>query len=217
MPAIEEEVEAAEQEGVRFVFLAAPHRIVGEHGEVKGIEVVKTRLGEFDSSGRRRPILTDEVRMIRCSSVVLAVGEAVDRDFCAASGLRLKETGVLDVNRYTLETSREKFYAGGDLVTGASNISNAMGYGKEAARHIDGRLSGHSRFDHILPQFTYDQRAPDPDPCRRHHGRDLPAAARRKTFAEAVQALTPEEALRESARCLRCDIRDTGGHVAALH
>ena len=217
MPAIEEEVEAAEQEGVRFVFLAAPHRIVGEHGEVKGIEVVKTRLGEFDSSGRRRPILTDEVRMIRCSSVVLAVGEAVDRDFCAASGLRLKETGVLDVNRYTLETSREKFYAGGDLVTGASNISNAMGYGKEAARHIDGRLSGHSRFDHILPQFTYDQRAPDPDPCRRHNGRDLPAAARRKTFAEAVQALTPEEALRESARCLRCDIRDTGGHVAALH
>ena len=48
MPAIDEEVEAAEQEGVRFVFLAAPHRIVGEHGEVKGVEVVKTRLGEFD-------------------------------------------------------------------------------------------------------------------------------------------------------------------------
>ena len=75
--------------------------------------------------------------MIRCSSVILAVGEAVDRDFCAASGLSVKENGVLDVNRYTLETSREKFYAGGDLVTGASNISNAMGYGKEAARHID--------------------------------------------------------------------------------
>ena len=56
MPAIEEEVEAAEQEGVRFLFLAAPHRIVGENGEVKGIEVVKTRLGEFDRSGRRRPI-----------------------------------------------------------------------------------------------------------------------------------------------------------------
>ena len=216
MPAIEEEVEAAEQEGVRFVFLAAPHRIVGEHGEVKGIEVVKTRLGEFDPSGRRRPILTDEVRMIRCSSVILAVGEAVDRDFCAASGLSLKETGVLDVNRYTLETSREKFYAGGDLVTGASNISNAMGYGKEAARHIDGRLSGRSRFDDILPKFTYDQRPPDPDTSRRHHGRDLPAAARRKTFDEAVQALTPEEAVREAARCLRCDIRDNSGHAAAL-
>ena len=197
MPAIEEEVDAAEQEGVRFQFLAAPHRIVGERGEVKGVEVVKTRLGEFDSSGRRRPILTDEVRMIRCSSVILAVGEAVDRDFCAASGLSVKENGVLDVNRYTLETSREKFFAGGDLVTGASNISNAMGYGKDAARHIDARLSGRSRFDEILPKFAYDQRPPDPDPGRRHRARDLPAAVRRRTFDEATQSLTPEEAARE--------------------
>ena len=216
MPAIEEEVDAAEQEGVRFQFLAAPHRIVGERGEVKGVEVVKTRLGEFDSSGRRRPILTDEVRMIRCSSVILAVGEAVDRDFCAASGLSLKENGVLDVNRYTLETSREKFFAGGDLVTGASNISNAMGYGKDAARHIDARLSGRSRFDEILPKFAYDQRPPDPDPGRRHRGRDLPAAVRRRTFDEATQSLTPEEAARESARCLRCDIREAGVH-AVVH
>jgi NADH-quinone oxidoreductase subunit F len=216
MPAIEEEVEAAEQEGVRFQFLAAPHRIVGDHGEVKGVEVVKTRLGEFDPSGRRRPILTDEVRMIRCSSVILAVGEAVDRDFCAASGLSVKESGVLDVNRYTLETSREKFYAGGDLVTGASNISNAMGYGKEAARHIDARLSGEARFDAILPRFDYDQRLPDSDPCRRHRGRDLPASARRKTFAEATEGLSAEEAAREAARCLRCDIRENGVHAAAL-
>jgi len=216
MPAIEEEVDAAEQEGVRFLFLAAPHRIVGEHGEVKGIEVVKTRLGDFDPSGRHRPILTDEVRIIRCSAVILAVGETLDLDFCKASGLRLKESGSLDVNRYTLETSREKFYAGGDLVTGASNISNAMGYGKEAARHIDARFSGRSRFDDVLPQFVYDQRPPDPVPCRRHHGHDVPAALRRRTFSEAMDALTPEEALREAARCLRCDIRENGGH-AAVH
>ena len=216
MPAIEEEVDAAEQEGVRFQFLAAPHRIVGERGEVKGVEVVKTRLGEFDSSGRRRPILTDEVRMIRCSSVILAVGEAVDRDFCAASGLSVKENGVLDVNRYTLETSRDKFFAGGDLVTGASNISNAMGYGKDAARHIDARLSGRSRFDEILPKFVYDQRPPDPDPGRRHRARDLPAAVRRRTFDEATQSLTPEQAARESARCMRCDIREAGIH-AVVH
>jgi NADH-quinone oxidoreductase subunit F len=216
MPAIEEEVDAAEQEGVRFQFLAAPHRIVGEHGEVKGVEVVRTRLGEFDPSGRRHPILTDEVRMIRCTSVILAVGEAVDRDFCAASGLSLKDSGLLEVDRYTWATSREKFYAGGDLVTGASNISNAMGYGKEAARHIDGRLRAKSRFDDILPNFTYDHRPPDPDPCRRHRGHDLPAAERRRTFAEAATGLLPEEAAREAARCLRCDIRDNGGH-AVIH
>ena len=130
MPAIQEEVDAAEQEGVRFSFLAAPHRIVGEQGVVKAIEVVKTRLGEFDSSGRRRPIETDEVHIVPCSSVILAVGESVDTDFSRASGLRIKENAMLEVDRYTLATSREKFFAGGDLISGASNLSNAMGYGK---------------------------------------------------------------------------------------
>ncbi len=65
MPAIQEEVEAAEQEGAHFVFLATPHRIVGENGAVKAIEVLKTRLGEFDSSGRRRPIATEEIQSLQ--------------------------------------------------------------------------------------------------------------------------------------------------------
>ena len=84
MPAIEEETDAAEEEGAKFVFLAAPHRIVGDaEGNVKGIEVVKTRLGEFDASGRRRPVPTDEIRRFECDTVILAVGEAVDLDFAA--------------------------------------------------------------------------------------------------------------------------------------
>jgi NADH-quinone oxidoreductase subunit F len=214
MPAIQEEVEAAEQEGVHFLFLAAPHRIIGEHGAVKAIEVVKTRLGEFDSSGRRRPINTDEVQIISCNNVVLAVGESVDRDFCRASGLTIKESGMLEVDRYTLETSREKFYAGGDLITGASNVSNAMGYGKDAARNIDRRLTGESRFDSILPSFQYDQTPPaQPANYPRHHPHELPVASRAKTFQEAVLALLPEEAHQEACRCLRCDVHDTGDYA----
>jgi NADH-quinone oxidoreductase subunit F len=215
MPAIQEEVDAAEQEGVRFRFLAAPHRIVGEQGTVKAIEVVKTRLGEFDASGRRRPIETDEVHIISCSSVILAVGEGVDADFCRASGLRIKENAMLDVDRYTLVTSREKFYAGGDLVSGASNISNAMGYGKEAARNIDYWLTAESRFDSILPSFKYDQTPPaQPSPCRRHHAHELPVAIRGKTFQEAASALLPEEAHEEACRCLRCDVREAADYAA---
>jgi NADH-quinone oxidoreductase subunit F len=215
MPAISEEVEAAEQEGVHFLFLAAPHRIIGEHGAVKAIEVVTTRLGEFDSSGRRRPIETDEVHIISCNSVILAVGEGVDADFCRASGLTIKESSMLEVDRYTLATSREKFYAGGDLITGASNVSNAMGYGKEAARNIDRRLMGESRFDGIMPSFKYEQTPPaQPSPCHRHHAHDLPAAVRAKSFQEAVSALLPEEAHREAGRCLRCDIRETADYAA---
>ena len=58
------------------------------------------------------------------------------------------------MDRYTLETSRSKFYAGGDLISGASNVSNAMGYGKKAARNIDQRLMGAWRWDSIDPQHS---------------------------------------------------------------
>ena len=71
MPAIEEETLAAEEEGAKIVFLSAPHRIVGDaKGNVKALEVVKTRLGEYDRSGRRKPILTDEVQLLDCDSVI---------------------------------------------------------------------------------------------------------------------------------------------------
>ena len=211
MPAIPEEVEAAEQEGAHFVFLATPHRIVGENGAVKAIEVLKTRLGEFDSSGRRRPISTEEIQSFKCDTVILAVGEAVDRDFCKASGLSIHENGTLVYDRYTLETSREKFYAGGDLISGASNVSNAMGYGKKAARKIDQRLMGEARVQELLPQFEYDQTPPEHvSESGRHHPHPLPAKQRVKDFQEAVLALTAEEALEEASRCLRCDIRENG-------
>jgi NADPH-dependent glutamate synthase beta subunit-like oxidoreductase len=210
MPAIKEETEAAAEEGAHFIFLAAPHRIVGENGKVKAIEVVKTRLGEFDASGRRRPIPTEEIQSFKCDSVILAVGETVDNDFVRASGLKIKESGTVEVDRYTLETSREKFYAGGDVITGASNVSNAMGTGKKAARLIDERLTGERRFGILNRKFEYDQRPPaELSQARRHRCKDMPAAQRVKSFQEATLPITATEAVEEAARCLRCDIRES--------
>jgi NADH-quinone oxidoreductase subunit F len=210
MPAIREETEAAEAEGVHFVFLATPHRIVGdESGKVKAIEVVKTRLGEFDSTGRRRPIATNEIRRFECEAVILAVGEAVDMDFVRASGLRIKENGTLEVDRYTLETSRSKFYAGGDLISGASNVSNAMGYGKKAARTMDYRLMGGGRWGRIAPTTEYDNTPPEhPAECRRNATEELPAHERVENFEESVVGFSPSQAMEESCRCLRCDIKE---------
>ena len=178
MPAIDEEIQAAEEEGVRFVFLAAPHRILGDaKGNVKAIEIVKTRLGEYDKSGRRRPIPTDEVQRFECDSVILAVGETFDQDFCRASGLELKESGTIIVDRYTFETSRPNFYAGGDVITGASNVSNAMGCGKQAALNIDERLMGERRWEKLFPEFEYGSQAPpEPRLSRRHAARPMPAS-----------------------------------------
>jgi NADH-quinone oxidoreductase subunit F len=210
MPAIKEETDAARHEGVKFVFLATPHRIVGDaNGNVKAIELVKTRLGEFDASGRRRPVSTDEIIRFECDSVILAVGESVDMDFVRASGLRIKENGTLEVDRYTLETSRSKFYAGGDLITGASNVSNSMGYGKKAARNIDKRLMGGGRWESLQPEFSYSDVVPEqPSKSGRHGTFELPAAERAEGFAETMIGLSPAEAQDEAGRCLRCDIRE---------
>jgi NADH-quinone oxidoreductase subunit F len=209
MPAIPEEIEAAEHEGAKLVYLAAPHRILGDkNGQVRAIEAVRTRLGEFDTSGRRRPVPTDEVIRIECDTVILAVGEKVDPDFCKASGLKVREAGTIEVDRYSLETSRERFYAGGDLITGASNVSNAMGIGKKAARNIDKRLMDLERASSLIPDFEYLMEAPQtPSERGRHVPAEMPAAGRVQSYAEVSLGLTAAAATEETARCLRCDIR----------
>ncbi len=188
MPAIEEEVMAAEEEGVKFVFFAAPHRILGDaKGNVRAIEVMKTRPGEYDASGRRKPDPTDEILRFECDAVILAVGETVDHDFSKASGLVLKENGTFEVNRFTLETSRPRFFAGGDVVTGASNVSNAMAYGKHAARKIDLQLMEADRWDSIFPAIEYSQETPqEQSQIRRHHSHLCDAKERVKSELEVA-------------------------------
>ena len=209
MPAIAEETHAARDEGAKFVFLAAPHRVIGDQkGNVKAIEIVKTRLGEYDKSGRRKPVSTDEIQRFDCDSVIFAIGESVDLDFARASGLSLKESGTIEVNRFTLETSRPRFYAGGDVVTGASNVSNAMASGKQAAHSLDLQLMETNRWDKIFPVFEYEQTPPDePSASRRHNGHVIAPSARSRSNAEVVTGLVEEEALDESCRCLRCDVK----------
>ena len=209
MPAIEEETAAAEDEGAQIVFLSAPHRIIGDaKGNVRALEVVKTRLGEYDHSGRRKPIATDEVQRIECDSVVLAVGESVDLDFCKASGLQVKEGGTIEVDRFTLQTSRPRFFAGGDLVTGASNVSNAMAFGKQAARTIDEQLMDERRWEQLFPEFNYGQTPPkEVSEHPRHHPHALVARERVRSSVEVTAGLAAEEAHEECCRCLRCDIR----------
>ena len=127
---------AAEEEGAKFVFLAAPHRVIGDNkGNVQGIEVVKTRPGEYDTSGRRKPVLTDEIQRFECD--VGNLRRRRDRGpwiSSRASGLTLERERHVRGEPLHAGDKPPSFYAGGDVVTGASNVSNAMAYGKQAAR-----------------------------------------------------------------------------------
>ena len=203
MPAIDEEIQAAEEEGVRFVFLAAPHRILGDaEGNVKAIEIVKTRLGEYDKSGRRRPIPTDRSSAWNATPSSSPSVKPLTWTSAAPPASSSRKKARSSWIASPLRPAAPDFYAGGDVITGASNVSNAMGGGKQAARNIDERLMGQNRpWEQLFPGLRIQppgpRRAqPQPPPCRAR--RCLPRRApapRRKSLPASV----PRKPLKSAA------------------
>jgi glutamate synthase (NADPH/NADH) small chain len=139
-----EEYEHAVEEGVQFNWLTTPVRVFGdERGWVKGLEVEKMELGEPDASGRARPVPTGETFTMECDAFVVAIGTSPN-PLIAASNPELKthSWGGLIVDEETGETSKDRVYAAGDIVTGSATVIEAAGGGKQCATAIHKRLSG---------------------------------------------------------------------------
>jgi NADH-quinone oxidoreductase subunit F len=210
MPAIMEEVEDAEAEGAEIVFFHAPKRIIrGSDGRICGIECAVTEPGEFDASGRRKPVPTAELKTFDCNTLVVAIGEKPDSEPFRSAGILTKDNATVSVDWVSYATQREGVYAGGDLVTGASNVSSTMATGKAAARAIDKHLMKADRWDKIYKTFDHDQTVPaEPPPGERQESDKLDPAKRNSNFEEVMLGLDQDCAVHESARCLRCDVRE---------
>ena len=143
MPAREEEIHHAEEEGVEFLLLNNPVRILGnEDGFVTGIELMEMELGEKDDSGRRRPIpIEGSERVIDIDTVIVAIGQKPNPILLEDSPeIETTDWGTIVTDDETGETTRDGVFAGGDVVTGAATVIEAMGAGKKAARAIDDYL-----------------------------------------------------------------------------
>ncbi|MGB8658269.1 MAG: NADPH-dependent glutamate synthase [Candidatus Zixiibacteriota bacterium] len=139
LPARLEEVENAEEEGVIFDFLTLPIRYVGdENGWVKEIECLKMKLGEPDASGRRKPIpIEGSETILPMDGVVCAIGNSPNPLISATTpGLEVGKQGNIVADEATGKTSKDRVWAGGDVVTGAATVILAMGAGRKAARSI---------------------------------------------------------------------------------
>jgi glutamate synthase (NADPH/NADH) small chain len=139
LPARLEEVENAEEEGVVFEFLTLPIRYIGdENGWVKEIECLKMRLGEPDSSGRRKPIPIEGSETIYAvDAVICAIGNSPNPLIAATTpGLEVGKKGNIVIDDATGKTSKARVWAGGDVATGAATVILAMGAGRKAARSI---------------------------------------------------------------------------------
>ncbi|MDD3839397.1 MAG: NADPH-dependent glutamate synthase [Clostridia bacterium] len=139
MPARQEEVHHAKEEGIEFKLLTNPVEIHGEDGWVKGISCIKMELGEPDASGRRRPVPVEGSEFtIDIDTVIMAIGTSPNPLIKSTTqGLETHFWGGLKVDQETGQTSKEGVYAGGDAVTGAATVILAMGAGKKAADAID--------------------------------------------------------------------------------
>ena len=143
LPARLEEIHHAKEEGVILDVLTNPTEILtDEKGWVKGIKCIRMKLGEEDSSGRRRPIEIENSEFImEVDSVIMSLGTSPNPLISnSTKGLKTNKRGCLLVDEESLSTSLKGIYAGGDAVTGAATVILAMGAGKKAAKSIDSYL-----------------------------------------------------------------------------
>ncbi len=139
MPARKEEIHHAKEEGVEFLTLNNPVKIIGdEDGRVCGMECIKMELGEPAESGRRRPVAVEDSNyVLEVDTVIMSIGTSPNPLIrTTTTGLEANKRGCLVVDEDML-TTKEGVYAGGDAVTGAATVILAMGAGKTAAESID--------------------------------------------------------------------------------
>jgi len=136
-PARAEEVHHAEEEGIEFHWLTAPVAILDDgKGGVRGMRCIRMELGEPDASGRRRPVPVPESEFdFETDQVVYAIGTNANPIIGQTSKLRLNKRGYIETDS-ELATSMAGVYAGGDIVTGAATVIEAMGAGRKAARSM---------------------------------------------------------------------------------
>ena len=145
MPAREEEIENAGEEGIEFRLLTNPVRVIGdEKGWVEAIECMRMELGEPDESGRRRPVpIKGSEFTLNVDVVIMAIGNGANPLIASTTpDMKTNKWGYIVADEKTGKTSKEGVYSGGDIVTGAATVISAMGAGRCSAWAIDEYLKG---------------------------------------------------------------------------
>jgi NADPH-dependent glutamate synthase beta subunit-like oxidoreductase len=228
MPANDSEVVEADHEGVKFHFLAAPTRMLGQQDVVKAMEYIKMELGEPDASGRRRPVPKEGSETeLPVTNVFAAIGQFPDlsclRDNDAdETGKQIECTrwNTVIVNEETMQTNVPWVFSAGDCQRGAATVVEAIGDGRRAAAGIHLFLAA----ERVKP-ITVKQDAPayklgqpivnltspaDVDEVLRGldrvHMNELGVEDRRLSFVEVELGLMEDQALKEADRCLDCGL-----------
>ena len=219
MPAFAEEIEAAEQEGIKIQTLISPKKIFTTSGYFSGLECYRNELGDTDSSGRRRPIpIEGRTLKIELDTMIVAISEDSGIDSIGparSSKVEVTNWNTVKVDRKTLQTSRPGVFAAGDVVTGPNTVIEAIAAGKKTAVMIDHYIKGEkldlpAELD--LPNVYVEPVEVEDEDTSQVERVETPRASvdwRKRNFAEVEVSLSVEEARCEARRCLRCDLEFT--------
>jgi len=218
MPAIGEEIEAAKEEGIKFHFLTSPTKVIDKAGKAGGLELNKMELGEFDRSGRRvpKPIKGSEYT-VEVDMVIEAIGQQADTSFIKNGKIELGKGGIVVTDKRTLATSREGVFAGGDVATGPWTVIEAIAAGQRGACSIRRYLAGEELKPLVerngYKPITYSSEPPSEEETKekaRIRAPEIASGERRSCFKEVTLTYSPEKAMEEASRCLRCDLEVEG-------
>ena len=211
MPALPEEVQAAKEEGVKFLFLAAPKEVLHKDGKVVGLRCIKMELGEPDSSGRRRPIpIPDSEFDLEVDQIAAAIGQRPDISCLEnLTGIDFTKRSTIETDSISYATNRKGVFAGGDCQSGPWIVIGAVAAGKEVAISIERYLNGEDLEADRAPKkidenFEYRPIPETESPKQRAKERELPVEERKGNFKEVELGLTEEEGRKEAERCINC-------------
>jgi formate dehydrogenase beta subunit len=209
MPASEEEIDAAIEEGVKMEFLTAPLRI--DQGVMTCIRMA---LGAADASGRPRPEpVAGSKFSITANTVILAIGQEVE---VPAKAVVREKNGVVRADPDTLATSVKGIFAGGDAVTGPASIIDAIAQGRVASAAINRFLGGSGDLERFACKKPLAElHTPAPRGSTRKKWHRITPEARLKNFALVEDAYDKGTAMHEAGRCLSCDLLAYDVHIDA--
>jgi heterodisulfide reductase subunit A-like polyferredoxin len=210
MPASEEEVKAAEAEGIKVEFLTTPTLFSAENKKLAKMECVRMKLGESDASGRPRPFpIKGSEFTIPVDTVIAALGQAPETGFVKELGVSLSKRGTIEIDDKTGATNIEGVFAGGDAVTGPAFVIDAIAAGKKAAHSIHQYLTGQPLVGEEPRKEPEKLSEEEIEECKRRFPaknkiemREELVKKRVQDFREVALGYSSEEAREEASRCL---------------
>ena len=209
MPAADDEIAEAEEEGVKFRFLVSPVEILGD-GKCESLKLELMELGDADARGRRKAVGTGRFETVPVTAVISAIGQKID--LSGIADFETDKSGNVVVSMPSYQTSVADVFAGGDVVTGPKFAIDAIAAGKEASISIHRYV--HAGQTQNLGRDNRDYKPLDAstiaisvgsfDTAPRQKAASGSAAEAKKTFQDLRGTLTEEQIKKEASRCLGC-------------